>query len=608
MRKASFLFAAFVLSFHLLHSEIAILDSLKAELFHHTKEDSLRVNLLIQLGNTIRNSNVEEAIKYTEEALFISNRLKWRKGQASSYRQLGAIAQSKGDLVNSLEYFHKALKIAESLPNKVFIASLYNNMGTIYTELAETAKAIEHFNKLVIVSQELNLKFEESLALMNIGFAYQKALENEKAISYLDQSLKIANDSSYYQVSAYAYNNKGIVLNRQLKYNLGIACFLKSIEYSKKSNDKMMEAESIGGLGESYFLLGNYNNAIAYCLKGIELAKQSNALTYERDLQKLISDAYLKLKKDGLALNSFKQYILLRDSIVNDEKKTEIARKEMQFTFDKKEAISKIQASKQRALANAEIKRQQLVKKSAIGFASIILLSSVFSFAFYKRKRDAVEKRSEAEFQSKVSETEMKVLRSQMNPHFIFNSLNSINEFIAKNNLEAADYYISKFSKLMRTVLENSEKKEVQLSDELGALELYIQLESLRLKNKFVYEIIIDPSIDKENTLIPPLILQPFVENSIWHGIAKKEGEGKITISIIRENDMINCIIEDNGIGRKSSVLTTNSNEKRSFGMKITQTRIDILNKLKKSSGDVLLSDLAEGFRVEVRLPLMLLY
>jgi len=161
----------------------------------------------------------------------------------------------------------------------------------------------------------------------------------------------------------------------------------------------------------------------------------------------------------------------------------------------------------------------------------------------------------------------------------------------------------------MRLILENSEKKEVRLSDDLHALELYMQLESLRMNNKFTYEIKVSEDIDIENTLVPPLLLQPFVENSIWHGIATKQGAGKILIKIEKENEMIKCIIEDDGIGRaRSGILKeeTGSAAKNSLGMKITRARIEIINKLKKSKAGVELSDLSEGTKVELKLPLEL--
>jgi LytS/YehU family sensor histidine kinase len=169
--------------------------------------------------------------------------------------------------------------------------------------------------------------------------------------------------------------------------------------------------------------------------------------------------------------------------------------------------------------------------------------------------------------------------------------------------LEAADDYLTKFAKLMRSVLENSEEKEVSLAEDLKTLELYMQLESLRLNNKFSYEIKVDENIDTENTLIPPLILQPFVENSIWHGIAHKKDNGKIIISIKKEEDMIHCTVDDDGVGITPSEKQV---QKKSLGMKITASRIEILNKIKKTNASVSVSRLNQGTRAEVRLPLQL--
>jgi len=153
----------------------------------------------------------------------------------------------------------------------------------------------------------------------------------------------------------------------------------------------------------------------------------------------------------------------------------------------------------------------------------------------------------------------------------------------------------------MGLILENSEKKEVSLADDLKGLELYMQLEALRLNNKFTYAITVDKNIDQENTMVPPLILQPFVENSIWHGLSKKQGAGKILIDIKREDQMLNCTVEDNGLGRNQTHASIEGN--KSLGMKITKARIDIINKIKNSKAAVELSDLAEGLKVEVRLP-----
>ena len=205
-------------------------------------------------------------------------------------------------------------------------------------------------------------------------------------------------------------------------------------------------------------------------------------------------------------------------------------------------------------------------------------------FFFYKRKRDAEQKQKETSLSLQVSETEMKALRSQMNPHFIFNALQSIQTFLLSHKSEEANAYLLKFSKLMRLVLENSQHSEVSLKEDMQALELYMQLESIRLQHPFTYQFHIDKTVDVESDSIPPLILQPFVENAIWHGLQYKNEPGHIDIFISKKNNALYATVEDNGVGRDMSkqVAQPMLLKKESLGMKLTEERLKILNELKK--------------------------
>jgi LytS/YehU family sensor histidine kinase len=288
---------------------------------------------------------------------------------------------------------------------------------------------------------------------------------------------------------------------------------------------------------------------------------------------------------------------------MNAEKKSDIARRTLQFEFDKKEALLKADYQREQELAFEKLKQQRIQNNSVMGGTALLLIAAVTTFLLYKKRADAEQQRKEADLRARVTETEMKALRSQMNPHFIFNSLNSISDYITKHDTAAADYYLTNFAKLMRLILENSEKREVPLSDDLKALELYMQLEAMRLNKTFVYDIKVDETLDQDNTLVPPLLLQPFVENSIWHGLAGKQGEGRILIQIQKENGMIRCTVEDNGVGRHRAPPSPAVDGKHSFGIKITKARIEILNQIKQANATVELTDLPEGTRVEVTLP-----
>lgn len=192
----------------------------------------------------------------------------------------------------------------------------------------------------------------------------------------------------------------------------------------------------------------------------------------------------------------------------------------------------------------------------------------------------------------------MHALRAQMNPHFMFNSLNSINNFILKNDPDNASGYLTKFSRLMRLILDNSRSEWVVLENELRALELYIQLEVVRFDEVFDYELIVDPGVDISTTFVPPMIIQPYVENAIWHGLLHRNAPGgKISIRIWREQDMLNIKIEDNGVGRaEASRLKSKSAMKhKSHGLKITAERMDIVNKIYNVDARVKIDDLVNG-------------
>jgi len=211
----------------------------------------------------------------------------------------------------------------------------------------------------------------------------------------------------------------------------------------------------------------------------------------------------------------------------------------------------------------------------------------------------------------------MIALRSQMNPHFIFNSLNSIQHFITTHEKEEALHYLSKFSKLIRKILENSRQNTVSISNELELLQLYIQLEQLRFSNKFDYHISVDETIDTENTEIPPLLIQPYIENAIQHGLINKNSKGDLWLSLERNNGLLICKIEDNGIGRERALEIEQKKVSRhvALGIKVTNERISTLSALLDYKIEVTIEDLykpqqyaeeglqAEGTRVTICIP-----
>lgn len=234
----------------------------------------------------------------------------------------------------------------------------------------------------------------------------------------------------------------------------------------------------------------------------------------------------------------------------------------------------------------------------------------MFLLLRYRLKRIQQRKEKIEDLNKTLTSLRLKALRAQMNPHFTFNVMNSIQHFIASNNSEAANRYLSRFSRLIRLILNNSERTVVPLADEIKALELYLELEAMRFEERFEYRITVDKSIDTLEVEIPSMLIQPYVENSIKHGILNLKHTGCIKIDIQREDNIIKCLIEDNGVGRAESFFKNRNNHHKSFGTIITQERLAAINALNNSQLSERVTDLrdengnATGTRVEIYIPL----
>ncbi len=239
----------------------------------------------------------------------------------------------------------------------------------------------------------------------------------------------------------------------------------------------------------------------------------------------------------------------------------------------------------------------------------IVLFATLLIYILYRYRINVISRQNKLKLQ--LIEYQSKALSSQINPHFIFNSLNSIQLYILNNDIVKSNKYLSKFSHLMRSVLDNSQESSIILENEIKTLTNYIEIESLRFNNRFEYEIITDSQLDLKKTRIPTLLIQPFVENAIWHGFMNKEGKGFLSISLTNGESTIKCIIQDNGIGRKKSaeINAQKSSTHKSLGAQITQERISLLNaqfrsNLKITTTDIYdASDCPNGTKVEIIIP-----
>ena len=610
--------------------------------------------LVLKATNLLAGGDDSSSHSLLNQALEIFIDLDDKENQGKTERRIARVFQSRGDYYSAIDHNRKTLKLAEEIGNYDLAGNANLDIGVCYYLLSDYLLANQYYLNAKKYFEKSNNMTNVALAINNLAMISRVLKKYSTAIDYYRSAFNIHATRKDSANMAKAMQGIGIVHDLKMNSDSAIWYYDKALAVNRKINNTLNIAENLGNLAIVFNDIKQYSRAFIYFTESIRLLKDFNQTYRYHQAQVSLAELYINapdsffhnqhiplgerytipvtLLKETIAYSretgelntelaasdalriayekqgNFKEAYsvlsnvgALKDSILNEEKVEATTMQNARAEFDKKEAVLQ-------ATHAAELKQQQTVKYALMGGAAILLLGGTFSFLFYKRKRDAQGKQKEAELKAEISDTEMKALRSQMNPHFIFNSLNSISDYIAKNNTQLADKYLTKFAKLMRMILENSEQKEVPLANDLKALEHYMELEALRMNNKFSYEISVDDRIDKENTMVPPLLLQPFVENSIWHGIAKKEGVGKIRIFIKKEDDMVNCVVEDDGTGRKHSdaVTVSAASEKKSLGVKITSERLSVLNKIKNSNAGVVFTDLQQGTKVEVRLPLVL--
>jgi hypothetical protein len=403
----------------------------------------------------------------------------------------------------------------------------------------------------------------------------------------------------------------------QKDYNHALQNFQLGLAEHKKLNDRNEVMRTLLDMGKTYLALNKDPEALQYGREGLEMALQTKAKQFIRDGYQILSTLYDRLHRTDSANFYFRQYITMKDEVLNDQTKGKFKA----YNYEQKLAL----INKENQIQQAGLEKESFEKKALIFGISFLFLFGVIVFrnAGLKRKNEKQKlehkitlqkvenSKTRAEFQQQATELEMKALRVQMNPHFIFNSLNSINRFILQNNKLQASQYLTKFSKLVRLILQNSQTAFISLDNELEALQLYLELEALRFDHHFVYTINVEENIDPSVLKVSPLLIQPYAENAIWHGLMHKPEKGHLDISLFLQEQVLLCKITDDGVGRKKATELKSKNTfiHNSMGMKITADRIARLHQGKQLNSYITINDLilpdgtAGGTEVILKIP-----
>ncbi|PKA99457.1 tetratricopeptide repeat protein [Flavobacteriaceae bacterium MAR_2009_75] len=509
----------------------------------------------------------------------------------------------------SLDSYLEAKNIYEDLllTDDLEYVNINSNIGLLYAHL-EKFQLSEEFQKYALAGyKNQGFKVGEANALTNLGRLKTENGKEKEAIALYENAFKIMEEIHDRRGQASALTNIGIAHVSLKSFKEAISFFKRTQKIYENLNNHNNLAIVHQNLGDCYLNLEgtlnleqaekHYRASLEYALEVHNLSLQYNAFEGLSEVQKAKGDFEDALESKSMA-------IVVRDSFNSTEKREEIARLEAEYKYEGEKALLQADFEKIQALSKAEVEQQRLVNKLILICTLIFLLAILVAFVLYKKRSDAIAEKKLAEFKAKVADTELKALRSQMNPHFIFNSLNSIREYMATNDKSRAETYLLKFAKLTRAILENSEKKWITLKQDLELMKIYIDIEAMRLKHSLEYSILVDDEVDAENTLVPPMLLQPFIENSIWHGIAKKNNNGRVDIKVKSDGDFLICSVDDDGVGRQKKIDTIKTNN--SMGLKITKNRLEIMNQLKNKNGSFQVHDKEYGTRVELKLPLEL--
>lgn len=602
-----------------------------------SRSSQTSITQLLRNAESTKKDNPTQALNFVQEALGMSLSQGDIVNEARCYLLIGEINEQINEWTLALENYTKAYQLlAVRYASSTEYGRTLRGLGNTYLKLANYDQALNYYNQTLALRLSATEKAELQLDISEVYFQkgdYAQALakveeikinqkvgddvllgkiQNQKAKIYArtrnvdhantlykssQQNMRAAGNAAPAKEEEALKNTKeeiSEVLREQKRYDEDISLRNQSIDFNLESKNLGEASKDKIELSKSLAAKGETNEAIQQLKEAAVLADSVSNPKEQAAAYLNLATLYEKNGRTGDALKTYQKYSEAvsrteQQTEINQQQKAELIRKQKEIETQSNEVVSG-QREEQTLL-----QQQQLV---IYGLLAIIVIILVTSYFIYKNAQ--ASKRANQLLA-------LKSLRGQMNPHFIFNALNSVNQFISQNDERSANKYLSEFSKLMRLVLENSQEDFIPLQKEEEIISLYVKLEHYRFRDKFDYTITIDEELNKETIQLPPMLIQPYIENAVWHGLRYKEDKGKLALSFERHNGSMQVIIADDGIGRKKSAQLKTDNQKKhnSTGLKNIEERLQILNRVYKTNYTVTLEDLAadSGTRVIISIP-----
>ncbi len=554
--------------------------------YHYLEGRAYALNLL---GRSYRNlSQFQKSVDLHDKALAISEEANSLDFKILSLNMLGVVYRRMDAIKTALDYHQQALELAENVENpshhiKRSINVSHNGIGNLYLTLEQYDQAIVQFEKALDLEEELVNKLGLAINYQNIGYCLEQKGDLDGALENYRISLAYNEDIDSDSGRVICKNSLAQIYLKQDMPYAALTLLNPLKEESKRIGDLYIASYVYINSGWANTKLGNYDQAFEEIQEGLDMAQSRNMpsnilYAYQKmsDLENARGDykaAYEMYKKAD-------EYDKQISSAINLRYMNDIIEK---YEDDKKNNQIAVLA------AENELVRLRLKKNETTFLVSALIVGLISSILYilYRQYQSKNEKR--------VLTLEQKMLRSQMNPHFLFNSLNSIKLYIINNEQKNAVHYLNKFSKLVRKILEASSQKEISLAEELETVELYMNIENIRFSNEINFKINVEDDINIDNIKIPSLTLQPFLENSLWHGLSPKDGEKSIQINVKnKDRGHVSIEVIDNGIGRTMAEVNKENRvlKKKSLGIHITKERLANFSRDYQNKFDVDIMDL----------------
>ena len=546
-----------------------------------TKNESAEADSYYNIGETYFNiGNFPKSEEYFIKSKNIYEKLNDKKNLEKVTRKLAQSQESQNKLKDAVSNYESASKIGYSKASKKMNSNDASRVSS--PSVSQKAEAIQ--SNIAISEKENN---KEDLV---IGYSRMAEVNIEnKNIPKAEENLNAA-----YKISKEEAPQQALAINQKLTdLYVENKKFDKAIEIKKKvlkedfvKENSKKEVEQIQELADIYIKKDDPKEAINLLKKSYGIAlEKGHTLEAQKSVKKLDS-LYQESKNIDESIVLYRDFLGKLPDLVSKDKSLV----DEKILEDTEQKIQQLEQEKK--LKDELIRKKNLFNYSLIG-ALVILIGLIF-FIFRTLKKVQVKNKKIA----------LQSLRREMNPHFIFNSLNSVNHFIATNNELEANQYLTKFSKLMRGVMENSTEDFIPFQQELDLLQNYLALEKTRFADKFDYEIEVDESLNTQSLKVPGMLIQPFLENAIWHGLRYRTEKGFLSLKFEKNNDFLNIFIEDNGIGIEESKKqkTEHQKNRKGRGMKNTLERIALLNDLYKQNIQCIITDKkdSQGVFVEI--------